>query len=124
MREKENKERISWEPKEGSPSVWTEGVMGVGSGCYTRLVRTENSLVDLVRWSLLVTLLRADSVESWEERMEGKLTGTAVNGDEKSIAEKGSRSSGGWMLRYVCIVSRMIPQEGTIDNAGKWMFAG
>lgn len=94
MRQKENKERISWEPKEGSPSVWTERAMGVGSGCYTRLVRTENSLVDLVRWSLLVTQ-RADSVESWEERMEGKLTGTAVNGDEKSIAEKGSRSPGG-----------------------------
>lgn len=94
MRQKENKERISWEPKEGSPSVWTEGAMGMGSGCYTRLVRTENSPVDLVRWSLLVTLLRADSVEPWEERMEGKLTGTAVNGDEKSIAEKGSRSPG------------------------------
>lgn len=96
---------------------------GDGSGCYTRLGRTENSLVDLVRLSLLVTLRRADSVESWE-RMEGKLTGTAVNGDEKSVAEKGSRGPGGWMLRYVCIVRGMIPQEGTIDNAGKWMFAG
>lgn len=60
------------------------------------------------------TLLRASSVESWEERMEGKVIGIAVNVDERSIIEKGSRDQGGRILRYVRIVIRMIPQEGTV----------
>lgn len=30
----------------------------------------------------------------------------------------------GVFLRYVCVLIRMIRQEGKIDNAGKWTIAG
>lgn len=41
--------------------------MEMGSRCYTRQMGTEYCLMDLVRWSLVMTLLRANSVELWEE---------------------------------------------------------
>lgn len=46
--------------------------------------------MDLAGWSVLVTLLRANSVDWWEEEMEGVAVRIAVKVEESRFTGEGS----------------------------------